>query len=71
LSREPLYGSILQSIRRGKPSEIDYFNGEIVRLGGEIGAEAPLNQRMVEMVHRVEGGGGFSLPEEILSEVGS
>ncbi len=70
LSKEPLYGSILQSIKRGKPSEIDYFNGEIVRLGGEIGTEAPLNRKMVEMVHRVEGGGGFSLPAEILSEVG-
>jgi len=70
LSKEPLYGSILQSIKRGKPSEIDYFNGEIVRLGREIGAEAPLNRKMVEMVHKVEDGGGFSRPEEILSEVG-
>ncbi len=70
LSKEPLYGSILQSIKRGKPSEIDYFNGEIVRLGGKIGAAAPLNEKMVRMVHMVEGGGEFSRPEEILSEVG-
>ncbi len=70
LSQEPLYGSILQSIKRGKLSEIDYFNGEIVRLGLEIGVEAPLNRKMVEMVHRVEGGEGFSRPSEILSEVG-
>jgi len=32
LSKEPLYGSILQSIKRGKPSEIDYINGEVVNL---------------------------------------
>ena len=70
LSKEPLYGSILQSIKRGKPSEIDYFNGEIVRLGGKIGAAAPLNEKMVKMVHTVEGGGEFARPEEILSEVG-
>jgi 2-dehydropantoate 2-reductase len=70
LSKEPLYGSILQSIKRGKPSEIDYFNGEIVRLGGKIGAAAPLNEKIVRMVHTVEGGGEFSRPEEILSEVG-
>ena len=33
LSKEPLYGSILQSIKRGKATEIDYLNGEIVELG--------------------------------------
>ncbi len=70
LSREPLYGSILQSIKRGKPSEIDYFNGEVVRLGDEIGTPAPLNRRLVEMVHKVEQGGGFLSPQEIISEVG-
>jgi len=70
LSKEPLYGSILQSIKRGKPSEIDYFNGEIVRLGGKMGVAAPLNEKLVRMVHKVERGGRFSLPEEILSEVG-
>jgi 2-dehydropantoate 2-reductase len=32
LSKEPLYGSILQSIRRKRPSEIDYINGEFVNL---------------------------------------
>ena len=70
LSREPLYGSILQSIKRGKPSEIDYFNGEIVYLGEKIGADAPLNKKLVEMVHRVEESGGFLSPEEILNEIG-
>lgn len=70
LSKEPLYGSILQSIQRGKPSEIDYFNGEIVYLGGQIGVAAPLNEKLVRMVHKVERGGEFSNPEEILSEVG-
>ena len=28
LSKEPLYGSILQSIMRGKTSEIDFINGD-------------------------------------------
>lgn len=70
LSKEPLYGSILQSIQRGRPSEIDYFNGEIVYLGGQIGVAAPLNEKLARMVHKVERGGEFSSPEEILSEVG-
>ena len=70
LSREPLFGSILQSIKRGKLSEIDYFNGEIVYLGEKIGADAPLNKKLVEMVHRVEESGRFLSPEEILNEIG-
>ena len=70
LSKEPLYGSILQSIQRGRPSEIDYFNGEIVYLGRQIGVAAPLNEKLARMVHKVERGGEFSSPEEILSEVG-
>ncbi|MCX8011967.1 MAG: 2-dehydropantoate 2-reductase, partial [Desulfobacterota bacterium] len=32
LSKEPLYGSILQSIKRGRSSEIDFINGEFVKL---------------------------------------
>ncbi len=70
LSKEPLYGSILQSIQRGRPSEIDYFNGEIVHLGEQIGVAAPLNEKLVRMVHEVETRSEFSRPEEILSEVG-
>ena len=70
LSSEPLFGSILQSIKRGKLSEIDYFNGEIVYLGEKIGEDAPLNKKLVEMVHGVEKSGKFLSPEEILNEIG-
>ena len=70
LSQDPLYGSILQSIKRGKSSEIDYFNGEIVRLGEKFGVDATLNQKMVEMVHRVENSGRFIGETEILNETG-
>jgi len=54
LSKEPLYGSILQSIKRGRPSEIDYINGEFVALARASGSKAPLNEMLVEMVHNVE-----------------
>jgi len=54
LSREPLYGSILQSIMRGRSSEIDYINGEFVRLAGKNNTPAPLNSALVDMVHQVE-----------------
>jgi len=54
LSKEPLYGSILQSIVRGRESEIDYINGEVVRLAKTQSMDAPLNQQIVEMVKAVE-----------------
>ncbi len=68
LSKEPLYGSILQSIQRGKPSEIDYINGEIVRLAKSIGKDASLNRKLVDLVHRVEAKKEFFTREELISE---
>jgi 2-dehydropantoate 2-reductase len=69
LSQEPLYGSILQSLKRGRPSEIDYINGEIAALGEQIGMAAPLNRRVTEMVHRVETSGSFFPEAAILTEL--
>lgn len=54
LSKEPLYGSILQSIMRGKLSEIDFINGEVVHLADRLKLPCPLNNRIVDMVHEVE-----------------
>ena len=66
LSREPLYGSILQSIMRGKLSEIDYINGEFVRIAEENKMQAPLNKVLVEMVHEVENSGRFLSKNELI-----
>ena len=55
----PLLGSTLQSIQRGRPSEIDYLNGEIVGLGKAYGEATPLNTKMVDLVHQVEHTGQF------------
>ena len=70
LSTEPLYGSILQSLKRGRPSEIDYLNGEIVRLGERTDTPVPLNKRVVEMVRHVEKTGKFLSPEAVAEEFG-
>lgn len=67
LSKDPLYGSILQSIKRGRASEIDYINGEFVRLAEQRNLYAPLNRKLVEMVHRVEETGKFFSKEEFLN----
>jgi 2-dehydropantoate 2-reductase len=65
LSKEPLYGSILQSILRGKKSEIDFINGEVVHLAGHLKLPASLNSRIVDMVHEVERTGKFFSVEEV------
>ena len=67
LSRAPLYGSILQSIKRGRPSEIDYINGEFVNLAKKCNLEAKLNQKLVEMVHNVENNKKFFTKAELLA----
>jgi len=65
LSKEPLYGSILQSIMRKRASEIDYINGEVVRLAEQLNIEAPLNRKVVELVHKVETSGTYFDVQEI------
>jgi len=68
LSKEPLYGSILQSILRKRKSEIDYINGQIVTLAKNNNLKAPLNELMVKLVHQVEDSGKFLSPEELLQK---
>ncbi len=68
LSKEPLYGSILQSILRGKVSEIDFINGEVVAVASAMRQDAPLNRKVVRMVHTVEETGKFFSPDEVKRE---
>jgi 2-dehydropantoate 2-reductase len=46
--------SMWEDLTRGRPTEVDYLNGEIVRLARSCGAKAPLNARMVDLVHAAE-----------------
>jgi len=68
LSKVPVDGSILQSIKRGKVSEIDFINGEVTHLARSIEAAAPLNRRVVDLVHKVEQTGKFFSPDAIKRE---
>jgi len=67
LSKEPLYGSILQSIKRGRVSEIDYINGEFVNIARANNTTAPLNEKLVAMVHQVEENKKFFTKEELIA----
>ena len=70
LSKEPLYGSILQSIMRGRTSEIEFINGEVVHLAKHLHFRAPLNEQVVDMVHEVENTGKFFSVEEVKEAFG-
>jgi 2-dehydropantoate 2-reductase len=46
--------SMWQDLASRRPTEVDELNGEIVRLAEARGADAPLNRRVVELVHDAE-----------------
>lgn len=46
--------SMWEDLSRGRKTEVDHLNGEIVRLAEATGLRAPLNARIVEIVHEVE-----------------
>jgi 2-dehydropantoate 2-reductase len=65
LGKVPVLGSTLQSIKRGKSTEVDYLNGETVNLGKKMGIPTPANSLMVELVHHVETTGKFLTVDEL------
>ena len=46
--------SMWEDLSRKRDTEVDFLNGEIVRLAKSIGRAAPINARVVELVHQVE-----------------
>jgi 2-dehydropantoate 2-reductase len=48
--------STAQDLARGKPSEIDFLNGYVVRKGAELGIPTPTNQALQVMVKLAERG---------------
>jgi 2-dehydropantoate 2-reductase len=49
-----LKSSSLQSLERGKLTEIDYLNGYIVKNGKRSGIPVPVNTAVVDMIHDIE-----------------
>lgn len=49
--------SMWDDLEAGRPTEIDYLQGEIVALAERVGRTAPVNRRMVELVRAAEAGG--------------
>lgn len=51
-----LKSSSLQSLERGRPTEIDYFNGYIADKGDKLGVLCPVNRRLTQMIKEIEKG---------------
>jgi len=50
--------SMWDDLQAGRRTEIDYLNGAVVALAGELGRDAPANRRIVELVRAAEAGAG-------------
>ena len=49
--------SMADDFAAGRPTEIDYLNGEVVALATRIGRQAPINARIVSLIRSAEAGG--------------
>ena len=48
--------SMADDLREGRPTEIDFLNGEVVRLAEKLGRKAPVNSAIVSLVKQAEAG---------------
>ncbi len=49
--------SMHDDLRRGRPTEIDVIQGEVVRMAARLGMTAPASERVVQLVHEAEQAG--------------
>ena len=51
-----LKASMLQDIEKGKLTEVDAINGAVSDYGRMVGCPTPMNDKVVEIIHRIEKG---------------
>jgi 2-dehydropantoate 2-reductase len=49
--------SMADDLELGRKTEIDWLCGEVVRLGEQVGRSAPVNSRLIDLIHVAERGG--------------
>jgi len=70
---EASYPSMVADIQRGRPTEVEQLNGEIVHLGERAGIPTPVNRKVVELIRRIEGDENAKpmTPDELWAELSS
>ncbi len=61
-----LRSSSLQSLERGRKTEIEFLNGYVVKKAHEKNIPVPVNELVVKMVHEIEDKKRVSKPENVL-----
>jgi 2-dehydropantoate 2-reductase len=61
--------SMADDLTAGRKTEVDYINGELVALADQLGARAPVNRKIVELIRRAEAGAPPWSPAELHREV--
>lgn len=51
-----LKASMLQDLEKGKLTEVDAINGSVSEYGRKVGCPTPMNDKVVEIIHRIERG---------------
>jgi 2-dehydropantoate 2-reductase len=61
--------SMADDLAAGRKTEVDFINGELVALADRLGADAPINRKIVELVRQAEAGALPLPPTELRREV--
>ena len=51
-----LKASMLQDLEKGKLTEVDSINGAVSEFGRKVSCPTPMNDKVVEIIHRIEKG---------------
>lgn len=68
-NRRPIIFSLQQDLERGKPTEVDFVNGEVVRLAESHRVGAPASRLVVQLVRELEARGDatFFAREDVIA----
>ena len=61
--------SMADDLAAGRRTEVDWINGEVVRLAQRLGRQAPVNARLVALVKAAENDGACWSGEALLAEL--
>ena len=61
--------SMADDLAAGRKTEVDYITGELVKLAERLGADAPVNRKIVELIRQAEGGAPPWPPAALRKEV--